>query len=317
MSKTAFLFSGQGTFFDGMGIPVIEKHGEKKEIANILEAGEEVMGDVMPGGLPPALTKLPEDGRYIQVLIFAVSLLASAANKADGSTPDAVAGHSLGEYAALVEAGVLSVRDGFRIVRARADAMHACPGSPGGMSAILGGEAGAVEDVCREISADGNLYVTPVNYNSPEQTVISGLIPGLELAEERLKSRGICKKTVRLAVPSAFHTKFMAEAAELFRKKTESISGIVFNKPSLPFYSNLTGGELDFSGATDSSGATDYNAFFTDYLCRHMCSPVLFTKELAAMVSGGVTEPGGFIECGPKPTLTAFVKKTLAAGEKS
>lgn len=225
---------------------------------------------------------------YSQPAIMATSLVALEAMKINGVEFSAVAGHSLGEYAAMVASEILSFEDGFKVIKARAAAMQkAAEQNSGAMYAIIGKSAEEIEQVCSEI--DG--YVVPVNYNSAAQTVIAGETDAAERAAAKFSEMGA--KAVKLGVSSAFHSKLMQPAAEEF---APAISGITFNKPNVEFYSNLTGGlQTDFENMPEK-------------LARHIVSPVRFTSELAALQAAGYEN---FIELGPNKVLTGLVKKTL------
>ena len=225
---------------------------------------------------------------YSQPAIMATSLVALEAMKINGATFSAVAGHSLGEYAAMVASGVLSFEDGFKVIKARAAAMQkAAEQNSGAMYAVIGKTAEEIEQVCSEI--DG--YVVPVNYNSSAQTVIAGETEAAEKAAAKFSEMGA--KAVKLGVSSAFHSKLMQPAAEEF---APAISGSAFNKPNVEFYSNLIGGiQTDFENMPEK-------------LAKHIVSPVRFTSELAALQAAGYEN---FIELGPNKVLTGLVKKTL------
>lgn len=225
---------------------------------------------------------------YSQPAIMATSLVALEAMKINGVEFSAVAGHSLGEYAAMVASGILSFEDGFKVIKARAAAMQkAAEQNSGSMYAIIGKSAEEIEKVCSEI--DG--YVVPVNYNSAAQTVIAGETDAAEKAAAKFSEMGA--KAVKLGVSSAFHSKLMQPAAE---ELAPAISGITFNKPNVEFYSNLTGGlQTDFENMPEK-------------LAKHIVSPVRFTSELAALQAAGYEN---FIELGPNKVLTGLVKKTL------
>lgn len=219
---------------------------------------------------------------------MATSLVALEAMKINGVHFSAVAGHSLGEYAAMVASGVLSFEDGFKVIKARAAAMQkAAEQNSGAMYAIIGKSAEEIKQVCSEI----NGYVVPVNYNSAAQTVIAGETDAAEKAAAKFSEMGA--KAVKLGVSSAFHSKLMQPAAEEF---APAISEITFNKPTVEFYSNLTGSlQTDFENMPEK-------------LARHIVSPVRFTSELAALQAAGYEN---FIELGPNKVLTGLVKKTL------
>lgn len=227
---------------------------------------------------------------YSQPAIMATSLAALEVMKINGVTFSAVAGHSLGEYAAMVASGVLSFEDGFKVIKARASAMQkAAEQNSGAMYAVIGKSAEEIEQVCLEI--DG--YVVPVNYNSAAQTVIAGETAAAEKAAAKFSEMGA--KAVKLGVSSAFHSKLMQSAAEEFLKSLNDMN-VRFNRPNVEFYSNLTGGlQEDFDNMPEK-------------LARHIVSPVRFTSELAALQEAGYEN---FIELGPNKVLTGLVKKTL------
>ena len=282
---TAFLFSGQGSQFPGMGKALCEAH---PELSSIFDTASSVLDldlkELCWNGSEAELAQTAVS----QPAIMAVSLMAFEAAKLHGLAPDAVAGHSLGEYAAMAASGMLSLEDGFTVIKARAKAMQTCAEeTPGGMCAVLGKSPEEIGAACSRASG----YVIPVNYNSPAQTVIAGTPEGVEEACVLLSEIGA--KTIRLNVSAAFHSKLMQPAADAFY---ESIKNVTFKAPSVPFYSNVYGDELkDFSS-------------MPELLARHIVSPVLFTAELEKLSAQGCVN---FIECGPGKVLTGLVKKTL------
>lgn len=288
-NKTIFLFSGQGSQYKGMG----------KEFYDTIPACKAVM-DAAEAVLGIKLSQIIFDGEeselsrtvISQPAILAMSLMALEAVKSKGIDAAAVAGHSLGEYAAMAASGVLSLEDAFKVIKYRSEAMEkAANANPGGMAAVLGLAPDVIEAVCAEIEQGGD-YITPVNYNSPAQTVIAGTAEALAKAETALAEKG-AKRIVKLAVSAAFHSKHMAGAAEEFAEKAK---GIKFNQPDKAFYCNVYGNRLtDFS---------DMPA----YLAKHICSPVRFTSELDCIKHDGFET---FIELGPNKVLTGLVKKTL------
>ncbi len=286
MSKNVFLFSGQGSQYSGMGQ---ELAAITPASAAIYECAADILGfDLKRLCFHGEETQLAQT-IVSQPAIFATSLVAWEAAKSKGISCSAVAGHSLGEYAAMVASGMLSVEDGFRAIKARSEAMQACAQrSEGGMVAILGMDAETIKKICGQIQG----YVVPVNYNSPAQTVIAGEKSSLEQAVAALTSAG-AKRAVPLAVSAAFHSKMMQPAAEQFAAEIQSIS---FKKPTVAFYSNVTGGIL-----------TDFEDM-PAYLAKHIISPVQFVSELQLMQENGYQN---FIELGPNKVLTGLVKKTL------
>lgn len=287
IAKKSFLFAGQGSQYPAMGK---ELEGLfPKAAQSIFETGSQILGfdlkDVCYNFEPQALAQT----QYSQPAIFAVSLIAFEAAKAKGFTPDMVGGHSLGEYAAMVACGILTLEAGFAVIKARAKAMGECAQNQNGaMCAIIGSDAEAISKVCEETAG----YVVPVNYNSPAQTVIAGDAEAVAAAAEKFAQMG--KRTSMLAVSAAFHSKLMQPAADEFKK---AIAGVAFNSPGIPFYSNLSGDLM-----TDFSDMPGYGA-------SHIVSPVRFCDELAAMQRDGAE---AFIECGPGKVLSGLVKRTLS-----
>lgn len=283
--KNIFLFSGQGSQYVGMAKELCEKYPAAKAVFD--KAGE-ILGydiaDIAFNGPEEELNKTINS----QPAIMACSLAAFEAAKAEGITFDGVAGHSLGEYAAMVAAGVVSVEDGFKLIKARAAAMQkAAEQASGSMYAIIGLDAADVEKVCEETEG----YVVPVNYNSSVQTVIAGDTEACEAAAAKFAE--MKKKAIKLNVASAFHSKLMQPAADEF---IETVKTVEFKPAQVDFYSNVLGEKLeDFSD-------------MANMLAKHIVSPVKFTSELAEMEKAGYEN---FIELGPNKVLTGLVKKTL------
>ena len=280
--KTVFLFSGQGSQYLKMGQDLLN---DNQEFNSIYETAGKVLGyslrDIVFGEDDAKLNRTI----YSQPAIMATSLLAFEVAKKNGIAFEAVAGHSLGEYASMVASGMLSLEDGFKVISARAEAMEKCAEkNKGSMVAVMKLPAEKIEEICREI--DG--YVVPVNYNSPAQTVIAGEQSAVSKAAEALSGAGA--RCIPLKVASAFHSELMREASEEFYSK---IKDVKFNAPSVKFYSNVLG--TDFSD-------------MPSLLAKHIVSPVKFTSEMAEMSKDGFDT---FIELGPNKVLTGLVKKTL------
>ena len=291
---TALLFSGQGSQYPGMGKKFYDHDENPQLYEDIFAEGSDILGfDLKKTMFEGSEAELAVTA-VSQPTIFTMSLICAEKLLKDGGSFDAAAGHSLGEYAALVLAGSVSRSDGFTLIKHRAACMDKAAKKNGGkMAAIIGLPPEDIENACREINDAGD-YVTAVNYNTPVQTVIAGSDAGIEKACSLLKERG-AKRALPLKVAAAFHSGYMKEAAEEFR---ELISGIEIKPPQKAFYSNVTGARLtdeEFSG-------------IHELLARHIFSPVRFTSELAAMSAAGIDS---FIECGPGKTLAGMVAKTL------
>lgn len=283
--KTAFLFSGQGSQYPAMGAELAEKFGAAKEI---LECGSDVLGYDLLKKLTESSAEELAQTRLSQPAIFTTSLLALCAARENGIENAAVAGHSLGEYAAMYASGMLSMEDAFKAIKLRAEAMaKAAENSKGVMAAILRCDNATIEEICASV----NGFAAPANYNSPEQTVIAGEVEAIDEAIAKFTEQG--KRCVKLAVSAAFHTKLMQSAADEFKA---AVSGFTFGKPNCDFYANLYGRKLD-----------DFSDM-PSYLAAHICSPVKFVDELNAMNESGVE---AYVELGPGKVLSGLVKKTL------
>lgn len=288
--KTAFLFSGQGSQYPAMGKELLEAYPEKAK--TIIEAADKTLDFDLWSLIQNGSAEELAQTRVSQPAIFTVSLLALMAAKENGIEYEGAAGHSLGEYAAMVASGILTVDEGYIAIKHRADAMdRAAKANPGAMAAIIGLPAEKVTEICEEIAVGGD-YVTAVNFNSPVQTVIAGTKEAVAKASETAKAAG-AKRALPLAVSAAFHSEFMKPAAEEFKIAVKDMN---FKTPDVKFYSNVTGAEL-----------TDFSDM-PELMSRHICSPVRFTDELNAMKKDGFDV---FVELGPGKVLTGLVGKTL------
>ena len=282
---TISLFVGQGAQAQGMGKDIAEAF---PKTAELYDTASDILGKDMKKLCFESPIEELSKTINAQPAIMLTSLVCLNAAIEKGYKFDGVAGHSLGEYAALVSSGMVSAEDGFRLIKARAEAMEAATAEQkGAMAAVMKLAPEKIEEIC----ANASNYVTAVNYNSPQQTVIAGTPEGIAEVSEifaELKAR-----VVPLNVAGAFHSKLMQSAADKFYETAKTIT---FNAPQVKYYSNVTGGELtDFS---------DMAAI----LAKHIVSPVRFTSELAAMQEAGADT---FVEFGPGKTLTGLVKKTL------
>ena len=281
----ALLFSGQGSQYPGMGVELAEACPAARKV---FDTASGVLGfDLLEKCRNGSAEELAAT-EVAQPAIMATSLAALACLAEAGFTFSMVAGHSLGEYAAMVACGMLSMEEGFALIKHRAGAMGRCAASAGGsMAAIVGSDEETVAAVCAETAG----YVVPVNFNSPAQTVVAGEKEAVAAVAAKFSEMG--KRAVPLAVAAAFHSRLMQPAADEFLPEAKKFT---FREPEIAFYSNLSGEKLtDFSDIPER-------------LARHIVSPVLFTKELAAMQAAGADT---FLECGPGKVLTGLVRKTL------
>lgn len=282
--KTAFLFSGQGSQYPGMGAELAEKFGAKE----ILECGSDIMGFDLLKKLTESTPEELSQTRLSQPAIFTASLISLYAARESGIENAAVAGHSLGEYAAMYASGMLSMEDAFKAIKLRSEAMaKAAEAAGGAMAAVIGCDNETIDKICGDVEG----FVAPANYNSPVQTVIAGETAAVDSASAKLAELG--KRSVKLAVSAAFHTKLMQPAADEFKT---AISAFNFSAPNCDYFANLYGKRLeDFSD-------------MPSYLAAHICSPVRFADELESMNAAGIE---AYVELGPNKVLTGLVKKTL------
>jgi [acyl-carrier-protein] S-malonyltransferase len=280
----AYVFPGQGAQFSGMGKDLYEQSPIAKEY---FEKANEILGfritDLMFEGTAEDLKQT----KVTQPAVFLHSVI-SAIVSGDDFKPEMVAGHSLGEFSALVSAKAMSFEDGLRLVSARALAMQkACEVEPSTMAAVLGLGDEAVEEVCDSIK---DLVVVPANYNCPGQLVISGSIEGIDKACELLKEKG-AKRALKLPVGGAFHSPLMQPASEELQA---AIKATTFSMPICPVYQNV-----------NAYPQTDPVAI-KENLIAQLTAPVRWTQTVKNMVTDGATE---FFELGPGDVLKGLVKK--------
>lgn len=280
---TAYIFPGQGAQFPGMGKELYEGNAKAR---HLFEEANDVLGfsitDVMFNGTADELKQT----RITQPAVFIHSVVVALCN--DSFKPDMVAGHSLGEFSALVANGSIAFADGLRLVFQRAQAMQrACEMNPSTMAAVLGLDDATVEEVCRSITGE---VVVAANYNCPGQLVISGTLRGIELASEKLKAAG-AKRVLPLQVGGAFHSPLMEPARKELAAAIEQTS---FKTPVCPVYQNV-----------NALPATDVTVIKTN-LINQLTAPVRWTQSVQRMVADGART---FIECGPGKVLQGLVKK--------
>ncbi|MCS6972948.1 MAG: ACP S-malonyltransferase [Cyclobacteriaceae bacterium] len=285
----AYVFPGQGAQFPGMGKELFEGNAKARQM---FEEANDVLGfaitDVMFNGTPDELKQT----RITQPAVFIHSVIAALSN--ESFKPDMVAGHSLGEFSALVANGTLSFADGLKLVFQRAQAMQrACEINPSTMAAVLGLDDQVVEDVCASIKEE---IVVAANYNCPGQLVISGTMKGVELAAERLKAAG-AKRVLPLQVGGAFHSPLMEPAR---MELAAAIGETLFHKPVCPVYQNV-----------NALPSTDVNEIKSNLIAQ-LTAPVRWTQSVQKMVADGARV---FIECGPGKVLQGLIKKIAPEAE--
>ena len=279
----SYIFPGQGAQFVGMGLDLYEKSADAKAL---FEAANGILGfsitDIMFSGTDDDLkqTKVTQPAIFLHSVILSKVLGKNFA-------PQMVAGHSLGEFSALVANEALSFEDGLQLVAKRATAMQkACELQPGTMAAVLGLDDSKVEELCATV--DG--IVTPANYNCPGQLVISGELKAVETACEKMKEAG-AKRALVLPVGGAFHSVLMKPAEE---ELATAIEQTAFHKPLCPVYQNVT------------TMAVSNEANIKKNLIKQLTAPVKWTQSVQQMIADGATE---FIEVGPGKVLQGLVKK--------
>ena len=282
----AFVFPGQGAQFVGMGKDLYDNNPLAKEL---FEKANDILGfritDIMFSGTDEELkqTKVTQPAVFLHSVISALCM-------GEDFAPDMVAGHSLGEFSALVAAGALNFEDGLKLVYARATAMQkACEAAPSTMAAIVGLDDATIENVCAEINTENNVVV-PANYNCPGQLVISGNVEAVKAACEKLKEAG-AKRALLLPVGGAFHSPLMQPAKDELQAAIEATT---FNTPKCAVYQNV-----------DAQAHTDAEEIKANLIAQ-LTASVRWTQEVQNMIAAGATD---FTECGPGKVLQGMIGK--------
>lgn len=282
----AFVFPGQGAQFVGMGKDLYDNNPLAKEL---FEKANDILGfritDIMFSGTDEELkqTKVTQPAVFLHSVISALCM-------GEDVAPDMVAGHSLGEFSALVAAGALNFEDGLKLVYARAMAMQkACEAAHSTMAAIVGLDDATIENVCTEINTENNVVV-PANYNCPGQLVISGNVEAVKAACEKLKAAG-AKRALLLPVGGAFHSPLMQPAKDELQAAIEATT---FNTPKCAVYQNV-----------DAQAHTDAEEIKANLIAQ-LTASVRWTQEVQNMIAAGATD---FTECGPGKVLQGMIGK--------
>jgi len=290
--KKAYVFPGQGSQFSGMGKDLYETNPLAREL---FEKADDILGFKITGTLFSGTEEALKQTKITQPAVFLHSVIL-AATLGESLQPDMVAGHSLGEFSALVANKTLSFEDALQLVFKRAQAMQkACEINPSTMAAILNLGDKVVEDICAEVTAAGHIVVA-ANYNCPGQLVISGSIEGINIACEKMKAAG-AKRALVLPVGGAFHSPLM-EPARL--ELEAAINATNFSVPLCPVYQNVT------AKAVSDPFEIKKN------LIAQLISPVRWTQTVQQMTTDGATQ---FIEVGPGKVLQGLIKKISLGAE--
>lgn len=282
----AYVFPGQGAQFTGMGKDLYESSDKAKEM---FDKANEILGFDISGVMFEGTADELKETKVTQPAVFLHSVILAAS--IENFKPDMVAGHSLGEFSALVASGALSFEDGLKLVSLRALAMQkACELQPSTMAAVLNLSDEQVEEVVSSVANETGEVVVAANYNCPGQLVISGSVEGINVAVEKMKEAG-AKRALVLQVGGAFHSPLMEPAREDLAKAIEQTK---FKTPSCPIYQNV-----------NAQPSTDVDTIKMNLIAQ-LTAPVRWTQTVQNMVADGAVE---FIECGPGKVLQGLVKK--------
>lgn len=288
MPAFAFVFPGQGSQSVGM----LDAWGDHPAVKRTLDEASSALGEDLARLIHEGPKEALELTTNTQPVMLAAGIACYKAWRAEGGgEPAALAGHSLGEYSALVAAGALTLADALPLVRLRAQAMQsAVPVGEGAMAAILGLDADTVRATCAAVAAASGLVVAPANFNDPRQTVIAGSKAGVDLACEKLKAQG-AKRALLLPVSAPFHSSLMKPAAEALRAK---LAGVTFLPPRIPVVNNI---DVAVQTAPDA---------IRDALYRQAFGPVRWVEVTLALKARGLAH---IFECGPGKVLAGLVKR--------
>ncbi|MGR3810672.1 ACP S-malonyltransferase [Jiulongibacter sp. NS-SX5] len=291
---TAYVFPGQGAQFSGMGKDLYESSAKAKEL---FDKANDILGFEITKVMFEGTAEDLQETKVTQPAVFLHSVIKAMTQ--ESLDADMVAGHSLGEFSALVVSGALSFEDGLKLVSQRAQAMQkACEINPSTMAAVLRLEDEKVESICKAISEELNEVLVAANYNCPGQLVISGSDAAIDEAVVRMKEAG-AKRALKLPVGGAFHSPLMEPAREQLAQAIENTS---FSTPQCPIYQNVT--------ASPSSDVETIKA----NLIAQLTAPVKWTQSVQKMVEDGAKS---FIECGPGKVLQGLVSKISSEVETS
>ena len=296
MKKTAFLFTGQGAQYAGMGKDLYEKYDVFKDIFD--ESSEHLNINLL--NICSESTELSKT-HNAQAAIFTVSYGIYKLLEKQNIKPDYIAGFSLGEITALAVSEILSFKDALDLIKIRSEVMQeACGYKSGAMYSIIGAKDDVVEDVCSEVSKTTG-YVIPANYNCPGQIVISGEVEAVGEAVKIFGEKNI--RAIKLNVAGAFHSKLMQYKQDKLIKFLETLD---FNNPKINLYSNVTGEKFNFKSCEN------IKSFMIDYIPKQMSNPVKFRAELENISKNNCDF---FVEIGAGKVLSGLVKRTLANAE--
>ena len=291
--RHACVFPGQGAQYSGMGARLYEKYALAREM---FEAANAALGFSVTDSMFKGSAEELKQTHVTQPAVFLHAVVAASCLAKTARPAEAVAGHSLGEFSALVLCGALDFLDGLHLVRQRAEAMQeACEQQPSTMAVVMGLSDSQIEAACQAVREE---IVVPANYNTAGQLVISGTVQGIALATQKLQEMGV-RRVLPLAVGGAFHSPLMRSAQE---KLSQAIENTTFHTARIPIYQNIDG--------LPSQNTADIKK----KLIKQLTAPVRWQTTIETMQKDGFTS---FTECGPGKVLQGLIKKTAPAAEVS